>query len=138
MSSGLLWIIVFFLFILIIIIYIALFFFPNTISSRLPIELIIQNGSNAATDIMTTGGNNFYDSANSIPSGFQLTINSNANNTVGRIYYIKNNSLTNDITIVAGSGATFVPSGGTSNIVTRGTTAFLIIKGGNNTFYRIS
>ena len=137
MSSGLLWLIVFFLFLLILIIYIALFFFPNSISSRLPVELIIQEGSNAATDVMTTGGNNFYDSSASVPSGFKLTLSENSNNVPGKIFYVKNNSISNDITLVPGEGATFVPSGGTNAIVTHGTTAFIIIKSNNNNFYRV-
>lgn len=138
MSLGLLWIIVIFLFLLIVIIYVALFFFPGTISSRLPVELIIQSGTNASTDVMTTGGNNLYDGSANIPSGFTLTLSSNNENTPGRIYYVKNNSLSNDISLVAGEGATYVSSGGVNNIVTRGATAFLTIKGGNNAFYRIS
>lgn len=116
----------------------ALFFFPGTISSRLPVELIIQSGTNVSTEVMTTGGNNFYDGSPNIPSGFKLTLSSNSENTPGRIYYVKNNSLSNDITLAAGDGATYVSSGGVNNIVTRGTTAFLTIKGGNNAFYRIS
>lgn len=125
------------LFILVAIIYVVFFFFPNNLSARLPTELIIQNGASAATDTMATGGNNLYISNTNIPNGFNLQLSANDSNVVGKVYYIKNNSITNAINITTASGVQYTAAPGVSSTIAPGALATLVITVTSNSFYRI-
>jgi len=138
MSSGLIIILLIILFLLVIILYVILLFFPDLFSNLQTTKLIIQSGVSSSTDTMITGGNNLYDGSVAIPVGFKLTLSPNNNNTIGKIYYIRNNSTSQPISLVPGDGVNITAANGLNDIINVATLVTLVIKGSTNSFYRIS